>query len=237
MQEVSSHTVPPPQDEFTLEEKIKYGIIGLVVLGGAFFIGRSLIRKARSNDEQKKAYDDDNPATAAQKLKLAFENDNWFGWGTDEAAIRDVLEKIRSKEEFDKVIKSYQRLYSRSLMADMQNELSTEEYAEVVDILSSKPDKYIPGQLSVPSAAQYKAWAKRLRSAFKVSTWGVFPYGTDEDAIRQVLNDFPTQAAMLETAKAYRNEYGDDLISDLKSELSSAELKEMNQILESKPKM
>ncbi|MEP7374727.1 MAG: hypothetical protein ABI675_15130 [Chitinophagaceae bacterium] len=235
MENVNAHTATV-QDEFTLEEKIKYGIIGLIVLGSAFFIGRGLVRKARSNDEQKKTYDDDNPAAAAQKLKLSFDNDNWFGWGTDEDVIREVLKKIRSKDEFDKVIKSYQRLYSRSLMDDMQNELTTAEYAEMVDILSSKPDKYIPGRLPVPTTTQYKAWARRLRAAFKVNTWGVIPYGTDEDAIREVFIEVPTQAAFLETAKAYSSEYGDDLIADLKSELSSSELKEMNQILEKKPR-
>ena len=30
-------------DEFTLEEKVKYGILGLVVLGGSFFIGSCFI--------------------------------------------------------------------------------------------------------------------------------------------------------------------------------------------------
>ena len=40
-QDTSTH------DEFTLKEKLTYGIVSVVVLGGSFFIGRSLIRKAR----------------------------------------------------------------------------------------------------------------------------------------------------------------------------------------------
>jgi hypothetical protein len=32
-------------DEFTPEEKIKYGILGVIVLGGSFFIGRKLVRR------------------------------------------------------------------------------------------------------------------------------------------------------------------------------------------------
>src|SRR5688500_17581218 len=93
-------------DEFTLEEKIKYGILGLVVLGGSFFIGRSIIRKVRSNSEEKKTYEEGNAATYAKQIKMAFENDMWWGWGTDEEALRRTILAIPSKEEFRKVINS-----------------------------------------------------------------------------------------------------------------------------------
>jgi len=55
-------------DEFTLKEKLTYSIVSVVVLGGSFFIGRSLIRKARSTSEEKKTYDEGNAAAYAQKL-------------------------------------------------------------------------------------------------------------------------------------------------------------------------
>lgn len=220
---------------FTLEEKIKYGIIGLVAVGSAFFIGRSIVRKLISRNEQKFTYDDDKPAAAAQKLKLAFENDNWMGWGTDEATIKNVIKGIRSKDEFDKVIKSYQKLYARSLMADMQDELDSEEYQEVVAMLSSKPDQFKEGAIQLPTATRYKAWAQRLQKAFNETNWGL-PYGTDEAAIREVVAEIPTQAAFMETAHQYQLSYGEELISRMKSELSSAELKAINQQLANKPK-
>jgi hypothetical protein len=91
-------------DDFTLKEKLTYGIVGLVVLGGSFFIGRNIVRNARATTEEKKTYDDSNAAYYAQKIKMAFENDNYFGWGTDESTIREIIRKIPSKDEFKKVI-------------------------------------------------------------------------------------------------------------------------------------
>src|SRR5688572_26516060 len=129
------------QDDFTLEEKIKYGVIGLIVIGGSFFIGRSLIRKARATTEEKKTYEDGTPATYAKQIKMAFENDMWWGWGTDEEALRKIMVAIPSKDEFRKVINSYQKLYARSMMADLQAELTTSEYNEVLAIIAAKQDK------------------------------------------------------------------------------------------------
>ena len=232
--ETSTHD--QEHDEFTLEEKIRYGLIGLVVIGGSFFIGRSLIRKARATTEEKKTYEEGTPATYAKQIKMAFENDMWWGWGTDEEALRKVVVAIPSKDEFKNVINSYQKLYARSMMADMQDELATSEYNEMLAIIASKPERgNVPGQIQL-SPLQYQSWAKRLRAAFEVSTWGFLPYGTDEDAIKAVFMEVPSQVAFLEVAKAYNKEYGDDLMDDLKSELDFYELNEMNSILERKTK-
>jgi len=223
-------------EEITLEEKIKYGILGLVVLGGCFFIGRAIIRKARSTSEEKKTYEEGNAATYAKQIKMAFENDMWFGWGTDEEALRRIIRAIPSKEELRKVISSYQKLYTRSMMADMKDELTTNEYNEMLAIISTKPERGTATMQVQSNPLQYKAWAKRLRAAFEVSTWGFLPYGTDEDAIEAVLIEMPTQAAFMETAKAYKAEYNDDLMSDLKSELEFGEWGDMMSILNNKPK-
>ncbi|MGC4036082.1 MAG: hypothetical protein QM764_08975 [Chitinophagaceae bacterium] len=219
---------------FTLKEKITYGIIGIVVIGGSFFIGRSILRKARSTSEEKKTYEEGKPATYAKQIKMAFENDNWFGWGTDEEALRKTIQAIPSKDEVRKVINSYQKLYARSMMADMQSELSTSEYNEMLSIIAAKPDK---GNGSVElqlSPVQYQSWAKRLKAAFDI-TYGVFP-GTDENAIRAVFLEIPTQAAFMETAKAYQSLYSNELITDLKSELEFWEYNPMMSIILKKPK-
>jgi hypothetical protein len=222
-------------DEFTLEEKIKYGIAGIIVLGASFFIGRSIIRKARATGEEKKTFEEGSEATYAKQIKMAFENDNWFGWGTDEEALRKTIQAIPSKDAFRKVIKSYQKLYARSLMADMKNDLSTSEYEEMLAIISTKPEKgNAPIRIAV-SQQQCQAWAKRLRAAFNEHTWGFLPYGTDEEAIKSVFMEIPTQSAFSETAKAYMNLYGDDLISDLKSELEFYEWGPMMSIISKKP--
>jgi hypothetical protein len=221
-------------DDFTLKEKLTYGIVGLVVLSGSFFIGRSIVRNARATSEQKKTYEDGNAAAFAQQIKMAFENDNYFGWGTDEESIRSVIRKIPSKEEFKKVMNSYQKLYARSLMADMKDELATSEYNEMLAIISGKPDRINGNFKSVITAQQYLAWAKRLKAAFDITYW--FVPGTDEPAIKAVFLEIPTQTDFQKVAQTYLKEYGNDLIADLKSELEFWEYSPMMEIINKKPK-
>jgi hypothetical protein len=231
MQKTSTHG----KDEFTLKETVTYSILGVVVLGGSFFVGRSLVRRARSTGEEKKTYEEGNEATFAKQLKMAFDNDMWFGWGTDEEAIRKTLKAVPSKDVFRKVINSYQKLYARSLMKDMQDELTSTEYSEMLAIIGSKPDRGNTLITPVLSQTQYLSWAKRLRAAFKI-TYGPFP-GTDEDAIKAVFMEIPTQAAFGQVALAYKTEYGDDLMKDLQSELEFYEIGPMLNIIAKKPKV
>lgn len=219
---------------FTPKEIVTYSLLGVVVLGGSFFIGRSLVRRARSTGEEKKTYEEGNEATFAKQLKMAFDNDMWFGWGTDEEAIRKTLRAVPSKEVFRKVINSYQKLYARSLMKDMQDELTTTEYSEMLAIIGAKPERGNKLIAPVLSQTQYLSWAKRLRAAFKI-TYGPFP-GTDEDAIKAVFMEIPTQAAFGQVAIAYKNEYSDDLMKDLQSELEFYEIGPMLNIIAKKPK-
>lgn len=221
-------------DDFTLKEKLTYGIVGLVVLSGSFFIGRSIVRNARATSEQKKTYEDGNAAAFAQQIKMAFENDNYFGWGTDEESIRSVIRKIPSKEEFKKVMNSYQKLYARSLMADLKDELATSEYNEMLSIISGKPDRITGSYKPVITAQQYLAWAKRLKAAFDITYW--FVPGTDEPAIKAVFLEIPTQTDFQKVAQTYLKEYGNDLIADLKYELEFWEYSPMMEIINKKPK-
>ena len=231
MQKISTHR----KDEFTIKETLTYSILGAAVLGGSFFIGRSLVKRARSTGEEKKTYEEGNEATFAKQLKMAFDNDMWFGWGTDEEAIRKTLKAVPSKEVFRKVINSYQKLYTRSLMKDMQDELTSTEYNEMLAIIGAKPERGNTLTTAVLSAQQFLSWAKRLRAAFKI-TYGWFP-GTDEDAIKAVFMEIPTQAAFGQVALAYKNEYGDDLMKDLQSELEFYEIGPMLNIISKKSKV
>lgn len=221
-------------DEFTLKEKLTYTFIGVAVLGGSFFIGRSLIRGARATREEKKTFEDGTPATYAKQIKMAFENDIWFGWGTDEEALRKVFLSIPSKEEFKKVINSYQKLYARSMMADMQEELTTSEYNEMLAIIASKLERGTEPIQYQLNYSQYQSWARRLKVAFDITYW--FVPGTDEDAIKRVFMEIPTQAAFWEVGKVYKKEYGNDLIEDLKSELEFWEYRSYMAIIENKAK-
>lgn len=222
-------------DDFTLKEKLTYSIVGLVVLGGSFLLGRSVVRGARATSEQKKTYEDGNSASFAQQLKMAFENDNYFEWGTDEEAIRDVIRKVPSKDYFKQVINSYQKLYARSLMADLKDELATSEYNEMLAIIAGKPDKITGNYSPIITSQQYLAWAKRLKAAFDITYW--FVPGTDEPAIKAVFMEIPTQADFQKVAVAYQKEYGNNLMSDLKSELEFWEIGAMMDIINKKPKV
>ena len=230
MNPTSTHT----EGDFTTKEKIQYTILGVLVLGGSFFIGRKLVRTAKSTTEEKKTYEEGSSATYAKQIKMAFDNDMWFGWGTDEAAIRKTIRAIPSKDEFRKVINSYQNLYSRSMMKDMQDELTSTEYNEILAILSGKPERYVRGALPAIGMIQYQSWAKRLKAAFDI-TYGPFP-GTDEDAIKAVFMEIPSQAAFAQVSMAYKQEYSRGFVSDLKSELEFWEYAPMMQIINTKPK-
>lgn len=223
------------QDDFTLKEKLTYSLLGLAVLSGSFFIGRSIVRRARATGEQKKTYEDGSSAAFAQQLRMAFENDNYFGWGTDEEAIRSVMRKVPTKEEFKKVITSYQKLYARSLMADLKDELAASEYNEMLAIMSGKPDRITGSYKPIITAQQYLAWAKRLKAAFETTYW-FFP-GTDEEAIKAVFLEIPTQADFKKVGQAYLKEYGNNLVSDLKSELEFWEYAPMMEMINKKPKV
>jgi len=223
-----------PQDEFTLKEKLTYGIVGLVVLSGSFLLGRSIVRGAKATSEQKKTYEDGNAASFAQQLRMAFENDNYFEWGTDEEAIRSVIRKVPSKEFFKGVINSYQKLYARSLMGDLKSELATTEYNEMLAIIAGKPDRISGNYKPVITYQQYLSWAKRLKAAFDITYW--FVPGTDEPAIKAVFLEIPTQMDFQKVSNAYLKEYGNDLVSDLKTELEFWEYDSMMDIIYKKPK-
>ena len=230
MKRTSTHT----ESDFTTKEKVQYTILGVLVLGGSFFVGRKLVRAAKSTSEEKKTYTEGNSATYAKQIKMAFDNDMWFGMGTNEEALRKTLRAIPSKDEFRKTINSYQNLYSRSMMKDMQEELTSTEYNEMLAIISGKPERYRPDMKLEISTTQYHSWAKRLKAAFDI-TYGPFP-GTDEDAIKAVFMELPIQAAFAQVGIAYKQEYGKDLISDLKSELEFWEYAPIMQIINTKPK-
>lgn len=222
-------------DDFTLKEKLTYGIVGLVVLSGSFFIGRSIVRGARATSEQKKTYEDGNAAAFAQQLKMAFENDNYFNWGTDEESVRSVIRKVPSKDFFKQVISSYQKLYARSLMADMKDELATSEYNEMLAIIAGKPDRISGNYKPIITYQQHLSWAKRLKAAFDITYW--FVPGTDEEAIKAVFLEIPTQADFGKVAGAYLKEFGNELMADLKSELEFWEIDAMMDIINKKPKV
>lgn len=220
-----------PPNQFTLKEKLQYTLLGFIVIGGSFYLGRSLIRTAVSTTEQKKTFEVGDPAAFAQQISLAFQNNGW--WGTDIPALRQVILNVPSVVTFKKVINSYQRLYNRSLMLDMKSDLKTTEYNEMLAILAGKPSKEgaaIPASFSL---VQYQSWAQRLKAAFD-KTYGPIP-STDVDAIKAVFLEVPSQLAYQQLGLVYRRLYGNDLDQDLRSELHFWEYPSYIKIITDKP--
>lgn len=222
----------PRPPKWTTKSKIQYSILGVAMLGGLVLLGRHFIRKVQTNQEQAKTYEEGNPATYAKQIKMAFENDGW--WGTNTEALRTAIQSVKSKSEFRKVMTAYQKLYHSSLLGDMQNELQSSEYTELLAILSAKPETYNPKQIQRIGMSQYEAWAKRLKAAFD-KTYGLFS-GTDEAAIKAVFMELPTQNDFAKTAQVYASLYAQNLITDLKSELEFWEYEPMMRLLLNKPK-
>lgn len=211
----------------SIQEKILYVLGGISLLGGGIYFGKRLLKKQVANQEEKKSLDDGSSATYAKRIKMAFDNDGW--WGTDTEELRSVIREIPTKEEFQKVVGSYQKLYNSNLAKDMSDELQSTEYNEMLSIIAAKPEK-----TGVRVAPDYQGWAKRLKAAFD-KTYGFMP-GTDEEAIKAVFTEIPTQSAYVEVGKTYQRLYGSSLTEDLKGELEFWEYDDYMKIITSKRK-
>jgi hypothetical protein len=228
---VPNAAVPPSQqvqETWTLKEKILYSLLGIVAVGGAIYIGRKIILDRIADKEERDSFEEGNSATYAKQIKMAFENDGWPG--TNTTMLRDTLRETSSKEEFAKVVKSYQKLYNGNLIKDMSDELQSTEYNEMVQIIAAKPEK--DGQ-ALPSGV-YDAWAKRMKAAFE-KEYGFFG-GTDGDAIIAVFNEIPTQSAFVQTATAYSRLYGTNILKDLEGESEFGQYEEWMKIITAKPR-
>ena len=217
-------------NDLTLKEKILYSFIGLGIVSGGIFFGRKMILKSVANKEENKSFEDGTPATYAKQIKMAFDNDGW--WGTDTAKLRTTLREIPSKQVWLKTQESYKKLFNSNLITDMTSELQSTEYDEMMQIIGDKPDK--TGGKAVAPTTQYTGWAKRLKAAFD-KTYGFLP-GTDVDALVAVLNEIPTQTAFIKTAIAYQKLYGTVMMDDMKSESEFGQYTDWMKIIVSKPK-
>lgn len=218
-----------PKEDFTSTDVLLYGLGGLILATGGFIGVRYLINRIKENIQQNRSIEDGNAATYAKQLNMAFENSGW--WGTDVESVRQVLMEIPTKESFEDVRKSYQKLYHANLIRDLTDELTNTEYNEMISIISSKPSRKDPkgGQLQ----AKVIQWAKRLNAAVNYTIGGM-PM-TDEDAIRAVFNEIPTKGAYQMTVAAYRKLYGSSLEEDLDDDLEFWEYGEYMDIIKSKP--
>ncbi len=216
-------------ESWTLKEKIVYGLLAAVGVGGTLWIGKKIILKVISNKEELKSFEDGTPATTAKQIKMAFENDGW--WGTNTEALREALISVSSQEDWQKIITSYKKQYNNAnLIHDLSDELQSTELNEMMQIINSKPLK--KGQAS--KANQYRAWAKRLKASFDKS-YGFLP-GTDSVAVTVTLEEIPTQAAFIKVGVEYKTLYKTNILDDLKGEAEFGQYNEWLQIIVKKRK-
>lgn len=218
------------KNELSEKQIFFYTVGGISVVTGAVWLISKSIKRVNSTKEHNKSFEEGKSATYAKQIKMAFENDGWFG--TDTESLRRVFQEIPSKEVFAQTSVSYKKMYYRNLYKDLQDELQSTEYNEMMAIIAGKPQKGTSKQ--PPSQKQYDSWAKRLRSAFNKS-YGFMP-GTDEDAIKAVFNEIPTQTHFYRVRVAYKRIYNADLYKDLNGELEYWEYSDYMKIIKSKPK-
>ena len=115
-----------------------YSTLGLGTATGLFLLGRHLYKKTKANISQRNSLEVGDPATFAKQLKMAFDNDNYMGWGTNEPMVIQVFNEIPSKSMYTKVQKEYANLYGRSLNPDLEEELSSDKYNELIRLLNAK---------------------------------------------------------------------------------------------------
>jgi hypothetical protein len=117
---------------------VLYSTLGVGTATGLFFLARHFYKKSVTTLSEKHSLEEGDPSTFAKQLKMAFDNDNYFGLGTKEELVFQVFRDIPSKSMYAKVQKEYSRLYAKNLNADLEDELDTDEYNELIRILAQK---------------------------------------------------------------------------------------------------
>ena len=127
----------------TIGDQLTTALIATGVGLGVFLGIRAVVKNFKKGIREQGALKEGNPAAYATLLKMSFENDNAFGWGTNEALLFSVLESIPSKRVFSQVQRAYRDLHNTQLSVDLKSELDSEEYARAIEIINSKPTQLI----------------------------------------------------------------------------------------------
>lgn len=118
-------------------------ILGLGALTGGYFLIHNAVKTARVKKQQEvieeRGLDAGAPEGWAKRIKMAIDNDNAFGWGTDEEAIYQVFRELPNKRAYTLVQRAFKTLYKVDLNAAIQDELDSKEYATVMAIYNKKP--------------------------------------------------------------------------------------------------
>lgn len=201
------------QEGLSIQTKIFLGVGAALALGFGVRWGYKSFQKIQSSKAESKSFTEGSSETLAKQIHMAFANDGWPG--TNLTELRAIMTRVKSVEDWDRVVRAYKALYDKDLNRRIEDELQSSEFKEFLAIKGSKPKKN--GQI-VPGSTLYRAWAIRIKAAFE-KTYGPFS-GTDEKALDAVFNEIPTQRAYINVGRAYNKEYpGRDFTKDLKDEV------------------
>ena len=222
--------------QMTSKDVAIYAGIGL---GLYFLLKKGYLNTVKSTFEQT-ALQTGSASAFAKQFKLAFDNDNALGAGTNEALFFNTLYAIPDKETYEAVMKAYKGLYNRNLNSDIESELDSTEYQKALSILNKKAGKASAGVVKQSQTStnaftdSEKRYAERLYNAFFKG--GFFGMNVDEVAIFKVINEIPTKKVFYNVRdKAYPFLFDNRvLVWDLKANLSSSEYKKFNDILAKK---
>ena len=191
---------------------------GLIVGSVLFFTGRHFYRVQQSKKTETKSLNDGSPENYAKRLKMAFDNNGF--WGTDMDEVRKVFTEIPTQEDFVKVADKYAELTKQNKGAffkDLTDELTTSEYYEMQSILKGKPLK--KGIKAVFDLNFATSVSHRIKAAFDYTIIGM--PSTDKGALEKALREIPTLYAFAMVKYAYKKEYGHEIETDLNSELDA----------------
>jgi hypothetical protein len=118
---------------------VGFGVLGLATTVGTVLLIRHFVKKGTQKITEVKTTESGHPANFAKLLQMAFQNDNYAGWGTNEELVFKVFNSLPSQAFYKDVQKEYDKMTGgRSLNADLSDELDSEEYGKVLGILQSK---------------------------------------------------------------------------------------------------
>lgn len=207
-----------------------YTIAGLLLAGSGYWAVRNALRNRKLVKSERQAFTEGTPESYANRIKMAFENDGW--WGTNIPALREVLIEISSKEVFAKVAKAYKdQSKGGEIFHDLKSELTTSEYYEMMNLLAAKPQK--SGTKKSYDWAWATALSRRLKASFDYTIMGM--PGTDKGALKAALEEIPSIYAFAMVKVMYKKLYGHEVEEDLDDELDTFDFS-WKDIVFSKPK-
>jgi hypothetical protein len=196
---------------------VLWSILGTAAAGTLLYFGYRFVKGKISDIANKGSLDNNDPSYYAKQIRMGIDNNN--SPGTDTNTIRQAFVAIPSKDFFRKVESSYQKQYSTNLYKDLEEHLKTTEFQEMSAIYRIKPER--EGKNAQVIYDPY-AWAQRINNAVNYETWG-FMWGTDLDAIKQVVREIPSQKAWSDVKDAYEQKYSVSMEDDLDEDVSQGD--------------